>query len=226
MGVAMAGNLFTLFVVYEVLTLSTYPLVAHKEDAAAQRGARIYLMTLLATSIGLFLVALIWSYTVMIDPATGIGNTDFVEGWINCLEKSGPATASALLVLFAFGIGKAALMPIHFWLPNAMVAPTPVSALLHAVAVVKAGGVRDPESLDLHIWDRSFIGHARDRLDPRYCLFHDGGRVSYRDDKGQSQSSARLLDDRPACLCHDRCDACQPGWIYGRVDADRRARNG
>ncbi len=138
MGVAMAGNLFTLFVFYEVLTLSTYPLVAHKEDAAAQRGARIYLMTLLATSIGFFLVALIWTYTVMIDPTTGVGTTDFVEGGL-LSGMVGPSTASALLILFAFGIGKAALMPIHFWLPNAMVAPTPVSALLHAVAVVKAG---------------------------------------------------------------------------------------
>lgn len=132
MGVAMAGNLFTLFVFYEVLTLSTYPLVAHKEDAAAQRGARIYLMTLLATSIGLLLVAVIWSWTL------AGGNSDFVEGGL-LAGKVGPGTASALLILFAFGIGKAALMPVHFWLPNAMVAPTPVSALLHAVAVVKAG---------------------------------------------------------------------------------------
>lgn len=132
MGVAMAGNLFTLFVFYEVLTLSTYPLVAHKEDAAAQRGARIYLMTLLATSIGLFLVAVIGTWTV------AGGTSDFVEGGL-LAGKVGPGTASALLVLFAFGIGKAALMPVHFWLPNAMVAPTPVSALLHAVAVVKAG---------------------------------------------------------------------------------------
>ena len=132
MGVAMAGNLFTLFVFYEVLTLSTYPLVAHKEDKAAQRGARIYLMTLLATSIGFFLVAVIWSWTL------AGGNSDFVEGGL-LAGKVGPGVASALLILFAFGIGKAALMPIHFWLPNAMVAPTPVSALLHAVAVVKAG---------------------------------------------------------------------------------------
>jgi len=132
MGVAMAGNLFTLFVFYEVLTLSTYPLVAHKEDKAAQQGARIYLMTLLATSIGLFLVAVIWSWTL------AGGNSDFVEGGL-LAGKVGPGVASALLILFAFGIGKAALMPIHFWLPNAMVAPTPVSALLHAVAVVKAG---------------------------------------------------------------------------------------
>lgn len=131
MGVAMAGNLFTLFVFYEVLTLSTYPLVAHKGDAAAQRGARIYLMTLLGTSIGLFLVAIVWTSTIA-------GSLDFVPGGL-LAGKAGPTEGSLLLLLFAFGIGKAALMPFHFWLPNAMVAPTPVSALLHAVAVVKAG---------------------------------------------------------------------------------------
>ncbi len=62
MGVATAGNLFTLFIFYEVLTLSTYPLVAHKGDAAAQRGARIYLLTLLGTSIGFFLTAIMWTW--------------------------------------------------------------------------------------------------------------------------------------------------------------------
>ncbi len=133
MGVAMAANLFTLFVFYEVLTLSTFPLVAHKEDASALRGGRIYLMTLLATSIGLFLVAIIWT-------ASLAGSMDFVPGGLlSTVEDLKPVVASALLILFAFGIGKAALMPVHFWLPNAMVAPTPVSALLHAVAVVKAG---------------------------------------------------------------------------------------
>ncbi len=131
MGVAMAGNLFTLFVFYEVLTLSTYPLVAHKGDEKAQRGAQIYLMTLLGTSIGLFLVGVVWTYSLG-------GSLDFVPGGL-LAGKVGPVEASILLLLFAFGIGKAALMPFHFWLPNAMVAPTPVSALLHAVAVVKAG---------------------------------------------------------------------------------------
>lgn len=131
MGVAMAGNLFTLFVFYEVLTVSTYPLVAHKGDENARRGARIYLMTLLGTSIGLFLVAVVWTSTLA-------GSLDFVPGGL-LAGKVDPVTGSLLLLLFAFGIGKAALMPFHFWLPNAMVAPTPVSALLHAVAVVKAG---------------------------------------------------------------------------------------
>ncbi len=134
MGVALSANLFTLFVFYEVLTLSTYPLVAHKGDAAAQRGGRIYLMTLLATSIGLFLLAIAWTF-VLSD-----GNLDFVPGGLLAGNpRVTPLVSSMLLVLFAFGVGKAALMPVHFWLPNAMVAPTPVSALLHAVAVVKAG---------------------------------------------------------------------------------------
>ncbi|MEM1389646.1 MAG: proton-conducting transporter membrane subunit [Pseudomonadota bacterium] len=133
MGVALSANLFTLFVFYEVLTLSTYPLVAHKGDDNAQRGARIYLMTLLGTSIGFFLVAIIWTGVVA-------GSLDFVPGGLLAQADSlQPIVASALLLLFAFGVGKAALMPFHFWLPNAMVAPTPVSALLHAVAVVKAG---------------------------------------------------------------------------------------
>jgi len=131
MGVAFASNMLTLFVFYEVLTLSTYPLVAHKEDANAKRGARVYLGILLATSIGLLLPGMIavWWHA---------GTLDFRPGGV----MSGaidPALGAALLVLFMFGIGKAALMPFHRWLPSAMVAPTPVSALLHAVAVVKAG---------------------------------------------------------------------------------------
>ncbi|KDA03134.1 proton-conducting transporter membrane subunit [Hyphomonas oceanitis] len=133
LGVAMSGNLFTLFVFYEVLTLSTYPLVAHKGDAAAKRGGRIYLLTLLGTSIGLFLTAVMWTWTLAGQ------NLDFVQGGLLAGLNISPAVSTALLLLFAFGIGKAALMPVHFWLPNAMVAPTPVSALLHAVAVVKAG---------------------------------------------------------------------------------------
>lgn len=131
MGVAFAGNLFTLFLFYELLTLSTYPLVAHKGDAATVRSARIYLGVLLSTSIGLFLPAIIWTYTVA-------GTGDFTAGGILAGKLDDPAIG-LLLGLFVFGIGKAAVMPMHKWLPAAMVAPTPVSALLHAVAVVKAG---------------------------------------------------------------------------------------
>ena len=131
MGVAFASNLLTLFVFYEVLTLSTYPLVAHKEDENARRGARTYLGILLATSIGLLLPAIIWTWSVA-------GTLDFVPGGILAGNISEPL-AAILLVMFVLGVGKAAVMPVHRWLPAAMVAPTPVSALLHAVAVVKAG---------------------------------------------------------------------------------------
>ena len=132
MGVALSGNLLTMFLFYEVLTLSTYPLVTHKGDAKAKRGGAIYLSILLGTSIGLLLPAVIATHFLA-------GSTDFMAGGLLALNEVTPAISSILLVLFAFGIGKAALMPVHPWLPNAMVAPTPVSALLHAVAVVKAG---------------------------------------------------------------------------------------
>ncbi|HKJ15824.1 MAG TPA: monovalent cation/H+ antiporter subunit D family protein [Xanthomonadales bacterium] len=131
MGIAFSANLITLFLFYEALTLATYPLVAHKGDPATVKTARIYLGILLTTSIGLFLPAIIWTYS-----ATGTG--DFVQGGIIEGNLSGPLVG-LLLGLFVFGIGKAAVMPVHRWLPAAMVAPTPVSALLHAVAVVKAG---------------------------------------------------------------------------------------
>lgn len=131
MGIAFAGNLFTLFLCYEVLTLSTYPLVAHKATDEAKAGARLYLLILLGTSMGLFLPAII--ATAML-----AGTLDFAPGGILAGNVSG-AVAGMLLALYAFGIGKAAIMPLHWWLPAAMVAPTPVSALLHAVAVVKAG---------------------------------------------------------------------------------------
>lgn len=131
LGIAFAGNLFTLFILYEVLSLSTYPLVAHKGNEAAKRGARIYLGLLLGTSIGFMLPAMIVTYWLT-------GTLDFRLGGIMQGVIS-PSVGALLLILFMFGIGKAALMPFHRWLPSAMVAPTPVSALLHAVAVVKAG---------------------------------------------------------------------------------------
>ena len=100
-------------------------------DEKTVRSARVYLGVLLTTSIGLLLPAIIWTYM-----AAGTG--DFTQGGILEGKLEGPAVG-LLLGLFVFGIGKAAVMPVHRWLPAAMVAPTPVSALLHAVAVVKAG---------------------------------------------------------------------------------------
>jgi len=131
MGVALAGNLLTLFIFYEILTLSTYPLVTHKGDEAALNAGRTYLGILMTTSIGFLLVAIIWTWSLT-------GSLEFRPGGILAGKVAGPELI-LLLFLYVYGIGKAALMPIHRWLPAAMVAPTPVSALLHAVAVVKAG---------------------------------------------------------------------------------------
>ncbi len=130
-GVAFSGNLFSLLVFYEVLTLSTYPLVTHAGTDNAKAGGRTYLGILLATSIGFLLPAVIWTMHLA-------GTLDFQDGGIFGQGASG-TVLSVLLALYVFGIGKAAVMPFHRWLPAAMVAPTPVSALLHAVAVVKAG---------------------------------------------------------------------------------------
>jgi multicomponent Na+:H+ antiporter subunit D len=131
MGVALADNMFTLFLFYEALTISTYPLVTHAGTEKAKKGGRVYLGILISTSIVFQLLALVWTYYVA-------GTLDFRVGGV--FAAGTPAWLIGLLyALFVFGIGKAALMPFHRWLPAAMVAPTPVSALLHAVAVVKAG---------------------------------------------------------------------------------------
>lgn len=131
MGIALAGNLLTLFIFYEMLSLATFPLVTHKRTPEAVHGGRTYLALLLSTSIGFFLPAIIITWQVS-------GTLEFQPGGV-LQGKLDPVYLPWLVALFAFGIGKAALMPFHRWLPGAMVAPTPVSALLHAVAVVKAG---------------------------------------------------------------------------------------
>jgi multicomponent Na+:H+ antiporter subunit D len=130
-GVAFAGNMLTLFFCYEVLTLSTYPLVVHHGDKESVRSGRVYLGILLGTSIFFLLGAIVWTFVAA-------GTLDFKPGGILDGRLAGPAVG-VMLFLYMYGIGKAALMPLHRWLPAAMVAPTPVSALLHAVAVVKAG---------------------------------------------------------------------------------------
>jgi multicomponent Na+:H+ antiporter subunit D len=130
-GIAFAANVFTLFIFYEALTLVTYPLVTHHGTDGARRGGRVYLAILIGTSVVFLLPALVFTWHTA-------GTTDFRDGGI-LAGKLDPVPMAALLALYMFGIGKAALMPFHRWLPAAMVAPAPVSALLHAVAVVKAG---------------------------------------------------------------------------------------
>ena len=151
MGIAFAGNMLTLFIFYEALTLSTYPLVTHKGNDDAKAGGRVYLGILLSTSIGLLLLGVLATWNIA-------GTLDFVSGGI--LEgKASDAVVGLLLFLYMFGIGKAALMPIHRWLPSAMVAPTPVSALLHAVAVVKAG-VFTVLKVTVYIFGVDFLGRT------------------------------------------------------------------
>jgi len=137
-GVALSANVFTLYLFYEVITVFTYPLVYHHEDEEAKIGARKYIVYLMGTSKLFLLPAMVITYVL-------VGNLDF-----NLMDiQNGmfppdviaehPRLVALTYWLYIFGVGKAALMPFHNWLPSAMVAPTPVSALLHAVAVVKAG---------------------------------------------------------------------------------------
>jgi len=130
-GIALAGNMLTLFLFYEAMTLITYPLVTHHGTEHAKKSARIYLGVLMGTSIVFLLTGMLATWVLT-------GTLDFRQGGI-LAGHVGAAGTTVLVALYMFGIGKAALMPFHRWLPAAMVAPTPVSALLHAVAVVKAG---------------------------------------------------------------------------------------
>lgn len=133
-GVAFSANLFTLFLFYEVLTFVTYPLVGHKETPEAKAGARKYVIYLLGTAKVFLLAAIILTYNVA-------GTLKFQTGGIFTAAQivEHPKLLAMIFTLFLFGFAKNALMPMHSWLPSAMVAPTPVSALLHAVAVVKTG---------------------------------------------------------------------------------------
>jgi multicomponent Na+:H+ antiporter subunit D len=130
-GVAFSANLFTMYLFYEMLSLATYPLVTHHQDHEARISGRKYLSYILGTSIGLVLPAMLIIYSLT-------GTLDFSSQGILSIGLS-KSTVAVLLLMCVFGFAKAGIMPFHAWLPAAMVAPTPVSALLHAVAVVKVG---------------------------------------------------------------------------------------
>ncbi len=132
LGVAFAANLLTLYLFYEILSLSTYPLVTHEQNAEARKSGRKYLTYILGTSIALALPGMLIVYSIA-------GTLDFKVGGILTGTGVAPQTLALILILFLFGFAKAGLMPFHGWLPAAMVAPTPVSSFLHGVAVVKVG---------------------------------------------------------------------------------------
>lgn len=132
-GVALSDNLFTFLLFYEMLTLSTYPLIVHRGTEVARQAARIYLGYTLVGG-ALLLLGTVWLYTLT-------GTLEFrPQGVMGEIDEAQHGALRMIFVLLIAGLGvKAALIPLHGWLPKAMVAPAPVSALLHAVAVVKAG---------------------------------------------------------------------------------------
>ncbi len=137
-GVAFAANVFTLYLFYEVITVFTYPLVAHHQDEEGFSGARKYLVYLMGTSKLFLLPAMVLTYVLCGTLDMSLGG--IVDGMFPAeVVRQHPNLVRITYVLYICGLAKAALMPFHNWLPSAMVAPTPVSALLHAVAVVKAG---------------------------------------------------------------------------------------
>ena len=217
MGAAYADNLLTLFVAYEVLSLSTFPLVTHAGTDKARKAGRVYLGLLMGGSIGLFMPAMIWTWHTT-------GTLNFTPGGILSTDQLSAPLLLVMLALFVFGIGKAAVMPFHRWLPAAMVAPTPVSALLHAVAVVKTGvfsllkivvyifGIDTVAALPHINWLMIFS-----------CLYYCC-RISCGFLEKQSQSQARVFDDWTALLyCHGRT-ACKQYVYRRRRPAYRDAR--
>ncbi|XCO72172.1 MAG: proton-conducting transporter membrane subunit [Wolbachia endosymbiont of Ephestia elutella] len=132
MFIAFSGDLLTTFVFYELLTISTYPLITHNSTNESVIAGRYYFGLLFFSSLVLFFPAIGLLYNEF-------HTLDFVRGGIFKFDTSFITFIAVCFAMLIYGIGKAALMPMHFWLPKAMVAPTPVSALLHAVAVVKSG---------------------------------------------------------------------------------------
>lgn len=130
-GVAFSANLLTLYLFYEMLSFATYPLVTHHQDSEARSSGRKYLLYIVGTSIGVVLPAMLICYNMT-------GTLEFSRQGIFAGTEP-RSTMLVLLLMLVLGFAKVAIMPMHSWLPAAMVAPTPVSALLHAVAVVKVG---------------------------------------------------------------------------------------
>ena len=163
-GVAFSGNMFTTYLFYELITFSTYALVAHKETPEARQGAKVYFVFLFGTSVAFLLSATFLTYYAT-------GTLDFSnQGIFN--EARGKGLSDVFLIvtfgLFIAGTSKAAMMPFHAWLPRAMVAPTPVSAFLHAVAVVKSG-IFIVVKIVLHLFGINLLNELRLGTALTYC---------------------------------------------------------
>jgi formate hydrogenlyase subunit 3/multisubunit Na+/H+ antiporter MnhD subunit len=131
-GVALSANLLTIFIFYEAITILTYPLIVYNNNAQSRQIGRYYLTIFMVTSVMLLIPAMSLTYYLA-------HSLDFKTYGIINQENTSQNMANFILLLFVFGIAKTAIIPLHRWLPHAMVAPTPVSALLHAVVVVKSG---------------------------------------------------------------------------------------
>jgi multicomponent Na+:H+ antiporter subunit D len=133
-GCAFSDNLLTLYLFYEIVSITTYPLVAHHQDEEGYEGGKKYLVYLTTTAKGLVLPAMVLIYVLT-------GSLDFAHNVRSGIlpQNVGQGIVTALYICCILGFAKNGVMPVHNWLPSAMVAPTPVSALLHAVAVVKVG---------------------------------------------------------------------------------------
>ena len=216
-GGAFAANLFTLVIFYEVLSLVTYPLVYHHEDDEAWDGSRKYLVYLMGASKSVLLAALALTYHLA-------GSLDFVPGG---LLAGVDASATLLIVVYfcyLFGFAKAAVMPLHAWLPAAMVAPTPVSALLHAVAVVKMG-VFCVLRVVFNVFGIGLMDGARAGDRHRLSgLLHDPDGLGLCADAGRPEGTARLFDGQPALLHRARRGPPVAARHGGRDLSHRRAR--
>ncbi len=164
MGCAFSDNLLTLYLFYEIVSVSTYPLVAHHQDEEGYAGGRKYLVYLTTTAKALVLPAMVLTFVL-------VGNLDFAHGAAAGIIPAGTDRwlVTGLFFAFLFGFAKNGIMPFHSWLPSAMVAPTPVSALLHAVAVVKVG-VFSTVRVMLHVFGTDTMQAANLGLPTAYIV--------------------------------------------------------
>ena len=154
LGVAFAGNLLTTYFFYEILTFSTYPLVVCNKNVTDKEAGKVYLGVLLATSTLFFLPAVILVYIYT-------GSLNYQSGGLFFVTS--PGISLLIMLMFTLGVAKSAIMPFHRWLPRAMVAPSPISAILHAVSVVKSG-VFVIIKIVLYIFGTSYLSHCSNEI--------------------------------------------------------------